>query len=121
MSLHQSLTNRGSCSIQPVNREIKEEEKSLIRPIEQHIHIDQKKGDVEVKEVEEMKTWRSFCFEVNPHAVAYIGQYTITMSVLGLCAYMLLNSDGDCNRSSPWIGLISFILGKILSSVISSA
>jgi hypothetical protein len=65
--------------------------------------------------------WRSCCFQLDPKGVAYAGQFTISMTVLGISTYMLLKADGDCNQSSPYIGLISFLLGKILSTVVSSA
>jgi hypothetical protein len=65
--------------------------------------------------------WRSCCFQLDPKGVAYAGQFTISMTVLGISTYMLFQADGDCNKSSPYIGLISFLLGKILSTVVSSA
>ena len=65
--------------------------------------------------------WKSCCFQLDPRGVAYAGQFTISMTVLGISTYMLLKADGDCNKSSPYIGLISFLLGKILSTVVSSA
>ena len=68
----------------------------------------------------EKVVWESCCIRVNSHAVAYLGQFTIVVGVLTLSTYMLLEADGDCNKSSPYIGLISFVLGKILSSVVSS-
>ena len=64
--------------------------------------------------------WRSCCFQLSPPGVAYCGQFTVTVMVLVISTYMLIRADGDCNKSSPFIGLISFMLGKILSSVISS-
>jgi hypothetical protein len=72
------------------------------------------------KNIIEDKVWRSCCFDINPHAVAYAGQFIIVVGVLVLCSYMLLKADGNCEQSSPYIGLVSFILGKLLSSVISS-
>ena len=65
--------------------------------------------------------WESCCFKLNPHGVAYFGQFTVSIMVLGICTFMLVKADGDCNKSSPYIGLVSFLLGKILSTVVSSA
>ena len=73
----------------------------------------------EIKEKDKL-VWESCCFNVNPHGVAYLGQFIVTMSVLSISTYMLLKADGSCEKSSPYIGLISFVLGKILSSVVSS-
>ncbi len=65
--------------------------------------------------------WRSCCFRLSPQFIAYFGQLFVTSSIIALCAYMLIVADGDCNRSSPFFSLLSFMLGKILSSVVTSA
>lgn len=75
----------------------------------------------DTKEHEKQEVWESCCLRVDPHGIAYFGQYTISLLVLGVSTYMLIKADGDCNKSSPYIGLISFLLGKILSSVVSSS
>ena len=72
-------------------------------------------------DIPEKAIWRSCCFQLDPRCLAYAGQFTISMTVLGISTYMLLQADGDCNKSSPYIGIISFLLGKILSTVVSSA
>jgi hypothetical protein len=61
--------------------------------------------------------WRSCCLETDRRAVIYFGQLAFSFSVLGFSAVMLVMADGDCNKGSPYIGLISFLLGKLLSSV----
>ena len=65
--------------------------------------------------------WRSCCFDLSPAGVAYAGQFIVTMSVLGISTFMLIKADGNCEQSASYIGLISFVLGKILSSVITSS
>ncbi len=64
--------------------------------------------------------WRSCCFRMSPPAIAYFGQVFVTVAIIGISTYQLHLADGDCNRSSPYIGLLSFVAGKILSSVITS-
>ena len=44
----------------------------------------------------------------------------IAFSVLAFPGAMLVMANGNCEKSSPYIGLISFILGKLLSSVTDS-
>ncbi len=66
-------------------------------------------------------TWRSCCLIVDPHAIAYFSQIFITLIVLAISTYFLIDAKGDCNQSSPWINVISFLIGKILSNVYSSA
>ena len=65
-------------------------------------------------------TWRSCCIETDRQATVYIGQLVFAFSVLGFSAIMLVKAGGDCEQSSPYIGLISFLLGKLLSSVSDS-
>jgi len=69
---------------------------------------------------QEVRLWRSCCLETDKSAVVYIGQLVFSFSVLGFSAIMLMKANGDCEQSSPYIGLISFLLGKLLSSVTDS-
>ena len=64
------------------------------------------------------RTWRSGCIEADRQSVVYFGQLSVSFSVLVFCATMLVRANGDCDKSSPYIGLISFILGKTLSSIV---
>jgi len=66
------------------------------------------------------KVWRSCCFNLNSHCVSYAGQFIFSMSVLGFCAVMLIKANGSCEKSSSYINIISFMMGKILSSIQSS-
>ena len=75
---------------------------------------------VEEEKHQVVEEWRSCCFRLSPPAIAYFGQIFTTFCITAISAYMLVRADGDCNKSSPYIGLISFMLGKILASVISS-
>jgi len=65
-------------------------------------------------------TWRSCCLTTDRQAMVYIGQLLFSFSVLGFSAVMLVLADGDCNKSSPYIGLISFLMGKLLSTVVAT-
>ena len=80
-----------------------------------HIEVNQTEEDIL-----EPVVWRSCCFSLNSHCVSYCGQFIFSMSVLGFCSIMLLKADGNCEQSSSYINIISFMMGKILSSVISS-
>ena len=76
---------------------------------------------LEVKQDEDdYKTWKSCCFQLNSQCVTYTGQLSFSIAVLGICTLMLVKADGDCSMSSPYINIISFLAGKILSSVITS-
>ena len=69
---------------------------------------------------EDDRTWRSCCLKTDRQATVYIGQLVFSFSVLGFSAMMLVMADGDCNKSSPYIGLISFLMGKLLSTITTS-
>jgi len=65
-------------------------------------------------------TWKSCCLRTDRQAVVYIGQLSFSITVMGICTTMLILADGDCNKSSPYISLIAFLLGKLLSQVVDS-
>lgn len=81
--------------------------------------IQEEKG---VKQVDSPKreTWQSCCLRTDPHAIAYFGQLSISILILGFSFIMLIKADGSCEKSSPYVGLISFLMGKLLSSVVGS-
>jgi hypothetical protein len=86
--------------------------------------IEKKEKEHQCEDEDEEKkseVWKSCCFELNPHGVAYFGQFVFSMSVFGFCAIMLVKSEGRCAESSPYIGIISFLLGKLLNGVVSSS
>ena len=72
-------------------------------------------------EKDDNKVWRSCCFQLNSHCVSYFGQLVFSMSMLAFCAIMLIKANGSCEQSSSYINILSFMLGKILSSIQSSA
>ena len=66
------------------------------------------------------EVWESCCLKTSPHAIAYFGQLSISILILGFSFIMLIKANGSCEQSSPYIGLISFLMGKLLSSVVGS-
>lgn len=84
------------------------------------IEIKQNEKDIDIDIDDPNKVWRSCCFNLNSHCVSYAGQFIFSMSTLFFCAYMLVRANGSCEQSSSYINIISFMLGKILSSIQSS-
>lgn len=82
--------------------------------------LEAKVEEVEYNEQHNNRSWKSCCFELDSRCVAYLGQFIFSMSLLTFCAYMLVKFDGACDKSSAYVNILSFMLGKILSSVISS-
>ena len=75
----------------------------------------------EQKEENSSLVWNSCCLKTDRQAVVYFGQLSFAFAVLAFSCSMLVVAEGDCNRSSPYIGLISFLLGKLLSTVTDSS
>lgn len=69
---------------------------------------------------DEQRVWRSCCFNLDRDCVSYVGQITFSTLTLCFCALMLVKANGVCEQSSSYINIISFMLGKILSSIQTS-
>ena len=108
---HRGLLSRGSIPNYSYNKRLR------IMP-EEDIKASSVETQVDIKKNEAI--WESCCIKTDKHAISYFGQLFVTISVLGISTFFLIKADGDCNKSSPYIGLISFLLGKILSSVVAS-
>ena len=83
--------------------------------------VSQHKIQVKEQEDDPRLIWNSCCLKTDRQAVVYFGQLSFSFAVLAFSGAMLVVADGDCNKSSPYIGLISFLLGKLLSTVTDSS
>ena len=66
------------------------------------------------------RLWRSCCVELDKQAVVYFAQIAIGVAVLAFSAVQLLRSNFQCEESSPYLGLISFIIGTYVPKSSSS-
>jgi len=57
------------------------------------------------------KAWRSCCFMCERSFVVFITQTLLGMSILAFCAHQLSGVDYDCNRATPYWGLVGTICG----------
>ncbi len=57
------------------------------------------------------RLWRSCCVELDKQAVVYFSQIAIGIAVLAFSGVQLLKANFQCEESSPYLGLISFIIG----------
>ena len=83
---------------------------------------EEKQTIIQISSVEERDKrvrWVSCCIETDKGAVIYFGQLAFSFCVLAFCCVMLITSNGECNKSSPYISLVSFLLGKLLSTVVN--
>ena len=69
------------------------------------------------RDEDESHVWKSACLRMDKNMIVYLAQFLTTLLILTFCAFMLAKSEFDCNKSSPYIGLISFILGKLLATI----
>jgi hypothetical protein len=118
METHQKLTKVGNHH-HHVIMPIEEEEQSLEMKGNNHHHVTPTQEEPPLAKKDDV--WRSCCFDLSSSCVAYTGQLLVTLSVIGISTFFLIRADGNCEQSSPYINLISFLIGKILSSVISSS
>ena len=65
-------------------------------------------------------TWTSCCLRTSRQATVYFGQLSFAFAIATFCGVMLVRADGDCDRSSAYISLLSFLMGKLLASVTDS-
>lgn len=63
-----------------------------------------------VNELLANKTWESCCFRVDRACVMFIVQTLIGSGLLTFCAYRL-STEADCDRASPYWGLIGTLCG----------
>tara|TARA_R110000782_G_scaffold47191_1_gene103881 strand:- start:194 stop:517 length:324 start_codon:yes stop_codon:yes gene_type:complete len=92
--------------------------KGINRVNETKIDIEEKETHTEKEKEEDDRTWRSMCLSTNKHAVIYFGQLTFSLSLVALCSVMLIKANGDCSQSGNYINILSFLAGKMLSTVV---
>lgn len=76
---------------------------------------------IEVKqEEEEAHTWQSCCLTVDKNMIVYISQMIFSLCVLLFCCFQLSIYSDQCNIASPYYSMISFLMGKLLSNVLTT-
>ena len=70
----------------------------------QQIELDQKEKD---------RHWRSFCFDIDANATRFFAKLLISLVVISLCFYQLINVQ-DCGSQHMYSGLLGIILGAYL-------
>lgn len=68
--------------------------------------------------MDEDRTWNSCCLKSDRKALVFFSQLSVSAAVLAFSCFMLFYADGNCEKSSGHFSTVSFILGKLLSSVI---
>lgn len=71
-------------------------------------------------EQEENKIWKSCCLVIDKNMVVYISQFIFSLSILGFSCFQLTKYSDQCNIASPYYSLISFLMGKLLSNILTT-
>ncbi len=68
------------------------------------------------------RVWQSCCCAggTERQMVVYFGQMFFSIVILAFSFVQLVRANGNCDRSSPYIGLISFLMGKLLATIVDS-
>ena len=74
--------------------------------------------EIEIKQPSETITddntkWDSLCFRLNKGFVKFLAQFAISVLVLCICSYKILNID-EKEDKSLYVSLITLILGVLL-------
>ncbi len=66
--------------------------------------------------------WQSCCCAggTERQMVVYFGQMFFSIIILTFSFIQLIRANGNCDKSSPYIGLISFLMGKLLATIVDS-
>ena len=87
---------------------------------------------IEVKQIEEepengvpvpihqLKIWRSCCLVADKKMIVYLSQMMFALMILLFSCFQLTKYSDQFNIASPYYSLISFILGKLLSSIVTA-
>ena len=74
--------------------------------------------EIEIKQPSEIITddntkWDSLCFRLNKGFVKFLAQFAVSLLVLSICSYKILNID-EKEDKSLYFSLITLILGVYL-------
>jgi hypothetical protein len=56
-------------------------------------------------------TWRSCCLLVDRRALLFFSQLGISISIMGLCIFQLINHHDDCDSNQLYSGLLTMLIG----------
>ncbi len=83
--------------------------------------IEVKQNDIEdQKEEVPSKVWKSCCLVVDRNMTVYLSQMTFATLILLFSCYQLVKYSDQCNIASPYYSLISFLMGKLLSNILTT-
>ena len=82
--------------------------------------IEVKQAEVDVVDDEPIKVWRSCCLVVDKNMIVYLSQMMFALLILLFSCFQLVKYSDQCNIASPYYSLISFLMGKLLSNILTT-
>jgi len=82
--------------------------------IEHQHHIQ----DLQLELIKEDNAWKSCCFHLHPASTKFIGKLTVSLIIIGLCSYQLIENIGNCTAQISYSSLLSLVVGSWLNIVI---
>ena len=80
------------------------------------MHIMQEGDEIKqqtVEQTDDNTKWDSLCFRLNKGFVKFLAQFAVSVLVLSICSYKILNID-EREDKSLYVSLITLILGVYL-------
>ena len=74
---------------------------------------DETKQPFIIEQTDDNTKWDSLCFRLNKGFVKFIAQFAVSVLVLSICSYKILNID-EREDKSLYVSLITLILGVYL-------
>lgn len=111
-----SLTKIGTNHLRviPKAQELKVPNEIVKLDVEHQHHID----DVNLEIQRESQAWRSCCFQLHPASTKFIGKFTVSLIIIGLCSYQLIENINNCTAQIGYSSLLSLVVGSWLNIMV---
>ena len=82
-------------------------EKLFKMQLEHKMDMETKNQDVELTD----RGWRSCCFELHKDSSLFFGKLIVSLTVIGVCSYQLINNTNNCTAQIAYSSILSLIIG----------
>lgn len=112
-----SLTKGGSNipKVIPKSHEHKVEMPELVKLDVEHQHHIQ---DLQLEIEKEDRAWRSCCFNLHPASTKFFGKFAVSLTIIGLCSYQLIENINNCTAQIGYSSLLSLVVGSWLNIMV---
>ena len=82
--------------------------------VEHQHHVE----DVKLEIQRESQAWKSCCFQLHPASTKFIGKFTVSLIIIGLCSYQLVVNIDNCTAQIGYSSLLSLVVGSWLNIMV---